>query len=201
MFKLLCTAVLCGTSMVHAQTSDASKSGNTEAKPYVQGSLGLQRFDSPSSTGMAMDLNGRGSGSTNNSVRATVGVQFTEHLGVEGTFYALRASTLHTVSGDATYHGQAHVLSLAASMPVRKDVNVVGRVGLGRSDIDVSVPSTTYTSNSSQNLIVWGLGVRYALDPSKDLTFDYDNLGATGKYALGDRVKTEMISLGLRFKF
>jgi hypothetical protein len=77
----------------------------------------------------------------------------------------------------------------------------VGRLGVGRSDVDVAVPSTTYQSNSRKDLTVWGLGIRFAIDKSKDLTLDYDNLGAVGKYALGDRLKADVVSVGLRFKF
>ncbi len=146
-----------------------------------------------------MDLNG--SNNKNNSLRTTAGIQINESFGIEGTWFTLPSSTLQTVTGEATYQGKALVLSATASLPIQKDLSLVGRLGFGSSDVDVVVPVTTYKSFSSQHLTVWGLGIRFALDESKELTFDYDNLGAVGKYALGDRVKTEMISLGLRFKF
>jgi hypothetical protein len=194
----LCGAVCSIAPSAYAQASDASKLGGYELKPYFQGALGLQRLSSPSSTGMAMDLN---ASQTNNSVRAAVGVQINEHFGIEGTWFHLPSATLQTKTGDATYKGAAYVVSLTASVPVQKDVNLVGRLGVGRSDVDVVVPATTYKSFSRQDLTVWGLGIRFAVDKSKDVTIDYDNLGAVGKYALGDRVKTDMLSFGLRFKF
>jgi len=198
-FSLICTAVLAATSSANAQTSNVNQSGVGAPKLYLQGSLGIQRTNSPSSTGMAMDLNG--SNNKNNSLRTTAGIQINESFGIEGTWFTLPSSTLQTVTGEATYQGKALVLSATASLPIQKDLSLVGRLGFGSSDVDVVVPVTTYKSFSSQHLTVWGLGIRFALDESKELTFDYDNLGAVGKYALGDRVKTEMISLGLRFKF
>ena len=145
-----------------------------------------------------MDLNGS---KDSTSVRATVGLQLSERIGVEASWFQLPSTTLRTNPGDATYKGEVYTLSVAASMPIHKDVDLVGRIGIGQSNVDVSVPATTYKSNSRQDSTVWGLSLRYALDKSKDVSIDYDNLGAVGKYALGDRVKADMISFGLRFKF
>lgn len=198
LFSLICGAMFSVTPNVYAQAADASKLGVGELKPYVQGALGFQRVNSPGATGMAMDLNGS---ANKNSARASVGVQLSERFGVEGTWFQLPSTTLQTKVGDAIYKGEAFAVSFTASAPIQKDLNIVGRFGVGRSDVDVAVPSTTYKSNSRKDLTVWGLGIRFAIDPSKDLTIDYDNLGGVGKYALGDRVKAEVVSVGLRFKF
>lgn len=197
-FGLLYGAVLAGAPSVYAQAVDASKSGSFEFRPYIQGAVGVQRLNSPELTGMAMNLNGSEDGT---AVRATVGLQLSERIGVEASWYQLPSTTLRANSGDATYKGEVYTLSVAASMPIHKDVDLVGRIGVGQSNVDVAVPATTYQSNSRQNSAVWGLSLRYAIDKSKDLSIDYDNLGAVGKYALGDRVKVDMISFGLRFKF
>jgi hypothetical protein len=197
-FGLLYGAVLAGAPGVYAQAVDASKSGSVELRPYIQGAVGVQRLSSPKLTGMAMDLNGS---KESTSVRATVGLQLTERIGVEASWFQLPSTTLRTNSGDATYKGEVYTLSVAASMPIHKGFDLVGRIGIGQSNVDVSVPATTYKSNSRQDSTVWGLSLRYALDKSKDVSIDYDNLGAVGKYALGDRVKADMISFGLRFKF
>jgi hypothetical protein len=198
LFSFLCGAMFSITPNVYAQAADASKLGSNELMPYLQGALGFQRVNSPSATGMAMDLNGS---ATKNAARATFGVQLSEHFGVEGTWFQLPSTTLQTNVGDATYKGEAFAISFTASMPIEKDLSIVGRLGVGRSDVDVAVPSTTYQSNSRKDLTVWGLGIRFAIDKSKDLTLDYDNLGAVGKYALGDRLKADVVSVGLRFKF
>jgi hypothetical protein len=147
---------------------------------------------------MAMDLNGS---KESTSVRATVGLQLSERIGVEASWFQLPSTTLRTNPGDATYKGEVYTLSVTASMPIHKDVDLVGRIGIGQSNVDVAVPATTYKSNSRQDSTVWGLSLRYAIDKSKDVSIDYDNLGVVGKYALGDRVKADMISFGLRFKF
>ena len=197
-FSLLYAAIFACAPSVYAQAVDASKSGSVELRPYIQGAVGVQRLSSPAQTGMAMDLNGS---KDSTSIRATVGLQLSERFGVEASWFQLPSTTLRTNPGDATYKGEVYTLSVAASMPIHKGVDLVGRVGIGQSNVDVSVPATTYKSNSRQDSTVWGLSLRYALDKSKDVSIDYDNLGAVGKYALGDRVKADMISFGLRFKF
>jgi hypothetical protein len=182
----------------YAQATDAGKLGNSELQPYVQGSLGLQQVSSPTVTGMAMNLEGS---DKKMAGRVSAGVQLTDHFGVEATWFQLPSTTIKTNAGDANYKGETFVFSVTASMPLHKDIDLVGRLGVGRSNVDVAVPATTYKSNSRQDVAVWGLGVRFAIDKLKDVTIDYDNLGAVGKYALGDRVKAEMLSFGLRFKF
>ena len=44
-------------------------------------------------------------------------------------------------------------------------------------------------------------GVRFNVSTAVDVTLDYDNLGTVGKYARGQDVKADMLSLGLRYKF
>jgi hypothetical protein len=184
---------------VQAQTSDTIALFNDfHPTPYLQGSLGVGHISSPSSTGTAMNLDGN---TTTASARVSAGLQLNPHFGLEGTWFQLSDTKVQTSVGEANHKGAAYVASITASVPLKTGVDVVGRLGAGRSDVKVTVPTTTYQSNSRQNLTVWGLGARFSINKSMDLALDYDNLGAVGKYALGDRVKVEMFSLGLRFKF
>lgn len=203
MVKKIMSGVLCGAIFsiapsAFAQASDASPFADLKVQPYVQGAVGSQRVSSPSSTGMAMDLDGA---KTQTAARVSLGAQLSEYVGVELTWFQVPRTTLQTRTGDTTYKGESYAISLTGSVPIQQDLNLVGRIGMGRSNVDVAVPATSYTSNSRKESAVWGLGVRYALDKSTDVTVDYDNLGTIGKYALGDRVKADMISFGLRFKF
>ena len=147
-----------------------------------------------------MEMNLKGS-SSDIGLRGTLGIQFNQYFGVEGTWFQLPNTTVSTSLGSANYKGSAYVASVTATGPLNTDIDLVGRIGAGRSDLDIDVSSTSYSSSSHRNLMVWGLGVRYKLEQSIDLTLDYDNLGAVGKYALGDSVMVEMLSIGIRFKY
>lgn len=201
--KVLCNFI-CGSLVAiasNAHATDASPSPyGFHPVPYLQGSFGVQQISSPSATGMAMNLNGSTT-STTPSVRGTVGVQFNRYWGFEGTWFQLPGTSVPTSAGGAAIKGSAYVASLTASMPLQMDIELVGRCGLGLSDVNVSVPTTTYSSDSRENLATWGVGARFGINKSTELTLDYDNLGAVGKFAQGDSVKVEMIAVGLRFKF
>lgn len=204
MIKQAVICLMCGSVFAIAATASAQTSQLTsypedfQFTPYVQGSFGFDKFNSPSSTGMAMDLNGS---SSKAAVRGAVGLQINPYLGVEGTWFQLPSTSVSTSVGGSTYKGSAFVASLTGTVPLSVDTDLVGRVGTGRSDVSVNVPSTGYSSNSQQRLTVWGLGARYNLDKLIAMTLDYDNLGAVGKYALGDALKVEMVSIGIRVKF
>jgi hypothetical protein len=199
--SFVCSSLLAIASNVHAQATDETPPvGAFHAAPYVQGSFGVQQSSSPSATGTAMNLNGSTT-SAATSMRGTVGLQLNKYIGLEGTWFQLPSTSVATSVGGAVYKGEAFVASITGSLPLHMDFDLVGRLGLGLSDVNVTVPATTYSSNSRQNLAVWGLGARFNINPSTDLTFDYDNLGAVGKYTQGGSVMVEMLSIGVRFKF
>lgn len=197
--SLICGSVVFVIANAHAQTAQApSATEDYQLTPYVQGSFGFDRFSSPSATGMAMDL----SGSSNKAaVHGTAGLQINPYFGVEGSWFQLPSSNLSTSVGRVDYKGSAYVASVTGTLPLVADVDLVGRLGAGRSDVDVNVASTAYSSNTRQRLAVWGIGAHYNLDKSTALTLDYDNLGAVGKYALGDSLKVGVTSIGIRVKF
>lgn len=199
--RLVCGSLLAIASNAHALANDETAPiFEFHPVPYVQGSIGVQRFSSPYATGTAMDLKGSATSSTA-SIRGTVGLQLNKYIGLEGTWFQLPSKAVVTSVGDAVYKGNAYVASVTGSLPLHTYVDLVGRLGFGYSDVTVNVPATTYSSDSRQNLTVLGLGARYHINPKTDLTFDYDHLGAVGKYSQGDSVLAEMLSIGVRFKF
>jgi hypothetical protein len=157
--------------------------GDINPQPYVQASLGQMRLDSASHSGV--------------NLRATVGVNVTRHFGAELTYFQLPSVDV----ANGTYKGSAYVASMTGSLALPMDVTLVGRLGLGKSSIDLSHPSTNYASSSSRKPTVWGIGIRYPLKPSIDMTMDYDNLGTIGRYATGTKVKASTLSIGARYKF
>lgn len=197
-FSLVSGSVLAIAGNAFAQSTDESTLSDLQLTPYLQGSLGMVRFSSPNATGMAMDLNGSAS---KTSLRATAGLQINKLFGIEGTWFQFPSTSVNTSVGGAIYKGSTYALSATGTVPVSTDLDLVGRIGLGRSDVNVIVPSTTYASASNRKSLVWGLGARYNLSKSNDLTIDYDNLGAVGKYALGESLKVQVLSIGLKIKF
>lgn len=189
--------VLSATS-AFSQTPPSASLDALKWTPYVQGAIASQRIISPSSTGTTVDL---GASNKTTSFRGSVGLQLTPHFGIEGTWFQLPNNTVTANGTDATYSGSVFATSLTASVPLQPNISAVGRVGFGRSDVNVNVPSQNYNSDSRQNTIVWGLGLRYEIQKSLDLTIDFDNLGPIGKYESAGRVKAEMFSLGLKYSF
>ncbi|MDH4449015.1 MAG: outer membrane beta-barrel protein [Rhodoferax sp.] len=188
-------------SPVFSQTADAPATNwGFQTKPYVQASLGGAQMTSPSNTGMAMNLRAEGM-SNFSDARITVGLQFKPRLAVEATWYQFPGANLNTATGQATYKGEFVSVGLTGNVAVKENITLLGRVGLGYSDLKVSVPATGYWATSNQNVVTWGLGARYSLNERVDLTVDYDNLGTAGKYERGDYVKAEVFSLGLRYNF
>lgn len=192
-----CCAIALIATSAHAQTNDGDVFGFSP-KPYVRAAVGALKLNSPTATGTAMDLNGSGSKA---AAHVAAGVQLNRYFGVEAAWYQLPGTTLQTATGDARYDGSVLAASVTGSLPVTGALDAVARVGMGRSSVNVNVPATNYSSDSHRNLVTWGLGARYRLTPSVSLTFDYDNLGAVGKYEFGNDLKATVLSVGVQFKF
>jgi len=207
--RLLCSGVLFVALGVQAQTaSDASPAEQTaseykffdslSARPYVQGSIGVAQFSSPSSTGTELNLGGS---STVTSSRLALGLQVNKFFGVEGAWFELPEATIAAPTGDAKYRATVYTLSVTTTVGLNEEFKLVGRLGVGHTDVGVSVPSAIYKGNAGGNNMAWGLGGRYAIAESTDLTLDYDNLGTVAKYPMGDGVTAHMVSFGLLYKF
>lgn len=194
--NVLLLAAAAGTP---AQAADAGSVQPASAPtPYVQASVGPVRLSSPPDTGTALDLAGSKRSTT---YKLTGGVQLDPRFGVEVTYFHLPGSAMATSAGAATYKGSVVAAQLAGTMPLTAAAALVGRIGLGRSDLSVNVPSAGYGSSARRSLLAWGVGARFALTPRIDLTLDYDDLGSIAKYEQGGGVKATELSAGVRFKF
>ncbi len=181
-----------------SQVASAAEAADRAPHVYVEGALASVEQKSPASTGTAMNLEGS---SNRVGVRAAVGLAITPFIEAKAQYFQLPSTNVSTLAGAAKYSGSDVTASLVGVLPLPHGFALSGQVGYGRSDAKVDVDSTGYRSHSAVSHVVWGVGARCALSPALDLTLNYDDLGAVGKYANGGTTRAAVGSLGLRFNF
>lgn len=184
---LLCSSMMAISSSVQAQTS-----------PYVHASLGSMQISSPDSTGTALNLDGS---RHKMAARVGAGLQLNPHFWIEATWFQLPRSTVQAPSGEAEYSGSVWTAAVTARLPLSDRIDVTGRLGAGRSSVEVSVPAMAYSSESRKRPVVWGVGASYRFSPNVAVTLAYDHLGTVGKYTTGSDVRARMVSAGVQFNF
>lgn len=194
----LVSSLLSFTGAFAETSSSSSVFSDFRWEPYIQGAVTSTLIDSPSNAVGGLDLGGSSRG---NSYRTTLGFQLNDYFGVEGTWLQLPNLTVSSKGGDAKYSGYAYFAQLTAGRDLTENISAVARIGAGRSDVKVDVPSASYSSSSNRNLLVTGLGLRLKILKTLDLTIDHDNLGNVGKYNSADSVKASLFSFGFKYKF
>lgn len=184
---LLCSSMMAISSGVQAQAS-----------PYVHASLGSMQISSPESTGTALNLDGS---RRKVAARLGVGVQLHPHFGIEATWFQLPSTTVPAQSGEAEYSGSVWTAAATARLPLNDSLDLIGRLGAGRSSVEASVPAMAYSSESRKRPVVWGFGASYRFSPNLAVTLTYDHLGTVGKYTTGSDVRARMVSAGVQFNF
>ena len=180
------------------QAASAADIGDGALHGYVEGAITSVEHKSPASTGTAMNLDGS---SSKVGGRAAAGLSINRFLEAQVGFFQLPSTRITTPSGAAKYSGSDVTASLVGVLPLPSHISLTGQLGYGRSDAKVDVDTTGYASHSAVNHVVWGVGARYALSPGIDVTLNYDDLGAVGRYANGGTTHAAVTSLGLRFNF
>ena len=179
--------VLAGFSSPAGATEwyGAASLGRTELQENVCGDLSALGYR-PCSEDM-----------TDTGWKLAIGNQFNPNVALEFGYADLgdaKVSALGvTCKGDAKGFGA----SLAGSLPVANQFSFTGRVGLFRSDSNItcSAGATSVSDSDSGTGLAFGVGARY------DITKTVGLRGEWERFDLGDYGDVDMLSLGVVVKF
>lgn len=133
--------------------------------------------------------------STSTAVRVGGGYQFVPMWSAEVSY----ADYGNVSTGGLGGEWQASGLQASGigTFPVWKDLSVIGKVGLARTDFKLTTPSR---SSTTTNLAI-GVGAQYEF--RKDIAFraQYENLGTVGDANSTGTTKLTLLSAGVIFRF
>lgn len=168
-----------------AEWYGAASLGRTELQENVCGDLSALGYR-PCSEDM-----------TDTGLKLAIGNQFTPNVALEFGYTDLgeaKVSALGvTCKGDADGFGA----SVVGSLPVANQFSFTGRVGLFRSDANItcSAGAASVSASDSDIKLTFGVGARY------DITKTVGVRGEWERFDLGDYGDVDMLSLGVVVKF
>lgn len=83
------------------------------------------------------------------------------------------------------------------TFPVWKDISVIGKVGLARTDLKLT---NTSRSSTTTNL-AFGVGVQYEFSKAIAFRAQYENLGTVGDANMTGTTQLTLLSAGVLFRF
>jgi OOP family OmpA-OmpF porin len=134
------------------------------------------------------------------------GYQFTPNFGVETGFADL--GKLAVEGGPEWAHTRGNVrprmlyAAATASMPLTDRFTLSGKLGVAATRLThtINTGGGDYTESHNGGNLVAGIGASYALNEKVALVAEYENFGKIHK-VVGEDVKAEMVSVGVRMKF
>lgn len=139
--------------------------------------------------------------------RIGVGYQFNQNFGLEASYVDFgKADASGTVLGvPATGEAEVAALQLSATgtLPVSESFAIIGKLGIARTDVDVSGAALGVTANASDNSteLTYGIGVRYNINKTMAARIQYEDFGKVGDDATTGTSKLTLLSVGLTFGF
>jgi len=173
------------------------------ADTYVGLGLGSARVDLPCAAGQPCDRAATG------SYKAFLGVEPTEHLGVELMAWRLGDARGSALLGSNLLPARTRSEGLGLVGVARTQIDawtLRARLGLAlgtksRTELDVSSIGAAVPDNATlrERSAVWGLGASYALNKNWALQADWDRLPA--RVTTATKAKADLYSVGVSYRF
>lgn len=134
--------------------------------------------------------------------RIGVGYQFNQNFGLEANYVDFgNLGVSGTYLGvPFTYDAEANAFQLAVTgtMPINESFAVIGKLGMARTSVDVTVAgAVTRTASDDSTGLTYGIGVRYNINKAMAVRAQYENFDKSTP----EDEKLSLISVGLTFGF
>jgi OOP family OmpA-OmpF porin len=135
--------------------------------------------------------------------KAYAGYNFDKNFGLEAGFVDSGKGDFKFVGVPYTLKTQSVYLAATATLPVNNEFSLFAKAGIANNRVKGAVSFggiTEKDDTDDRTTAMFGLGASYAVAQNISIVAEYENFG---KVAKGDNssVKTDLVSLGLRFKF
>lgn len=136
------------------------------------------------------------------------GYEFNRYFGVEGGYVNMGKTKFPFISsigtpGISDVKTNAFYVAATGIVPINEQFSVFGKLGMSRNstkirDVVASVVTSDYKQTRTTPLI--GIGAAYQFSKNLAAVVEYENYGKVVK-DVGGNVKTNLFSVGLRYKF
>jgi OOP family OmpA-OmpF porin len=131
--------------------------------------------------------------------KLNAGYDFTKNFGVEIGYADLGKPSISGGGFTATAEPRSYYLAGTATYPIDEQFSVFAKAGVTRNRTKVSATGVSSDKFTHTDAIL-GVGAGYNFSKNVALVIEYENFGKTVDEQ-GDTLKTDMVSIGLRYKF
>ncbi len=134
------------------------------------------------------------------------GYQFHTNWAAEFQFQDVGQYTLTAAGvGELTLRARGYALSAVGTLPVSKDFSLLGKLGITRQDykLRATAGGLSGSESRSKTSALVGVGAEYRLTNNLSVRGEYEYFGAPTQDIAGStlKVRTSLLSVGLRYKF
>jgi OOP family OmpA-OmpF porin len=140
--------------------------------------------------------------------RIAGGYQFTPMWGAEVSYGDLGKPSVGSgillgipVSGN--YEASSFQVSATGSFPLGDAFSLIGKVGIARTDVKVSLSGGGVSASESDTTtnLAYGIGAQYAFTEKVSVRAQYEDLGTVGDSNTTGTAKVTLLSAGVVYKF
>lgn len=162
---------------------------------YVGGAVGRSE-QKQSDSGLNLVDNGTGA-------KVFGGYQIDKNFGVELGYAHLGESSINLEGLVVESKPKALFAAVTGTLPISKEVSAFAKAGVARTKTKMTAAfdGTVFDMfEDKETSLLLGVGASYAINDQLSLTVEYENFGKISKEE-GTKVKADLVSFGVRFKF
>ncbi|MCM2567223.1 MULTISPECIES: outer membrane beta-barrel protein [Janthinobacterium] len=137
---------------------------------------------------------------SNTGYKAYAGYDLTQNFGAEAGYVDFGKLTT-TFDGDKLdVKSHAFYVAATGTLPLNEQFSLFAKAGVSQNRTKVSVVGENVNDSTNKTSAIFGIGAAYHFDKKLSLVAEYENFG---KVANGDgaKLKADLLSIGLRYKF
>jgi OmpA-OmpF porin, OOP family len=178
---------LLGSAAVHAQAGGL----------YLGGALGQSKFKEWCDTGGVTTLRLANCEDTDTSWKILGGYRFNRYLAAEATYIDWGEVTATVLGGaqpvDVAADQRSYGLAAVGTIPLGERLELFGKAGFLQTDQDTRrLRPNPSTVSRDETELHYGLGVKYAFTRNWALRGEWENT---------DKLKVELLSIGVEYRF
>lgn len=134
--------------------------------------------------------------------KAYAGYNFTQNFGAEAGYVDL-GKVDRTIDG-TKLEAKNHAFYVAATgtLPLNEQFSLFAKAGVAQNRAKITISELNFRESNSKNKTsaIFGIGAAYNINKNLSAVAEYENFGKVASEG-GDKLKADLLSIGLRYKF
>ncbi|AYM77699.1 outer membrane protein A precursor [Janthinobacterium sp. HH103] len=134
--------------------------------------------------------------------KAYAGYDFTQNFGAEAGYVDFGKLTEKFDGGKMEVKSHAFYVAATGTLPLNEQFSLFAKAGVSQNRTKATVSELNFSESVSKNKTsaLFGIGAAYNINKNLSAVAEYENFGKVANED-GSKVKADLLSIGLRYKF